>query len=60
MKELLLYTSALQAHLLAAPDLLPRQAFMKCAIEMNCPLSFPYPGDNVVVMRTGLLKHMQS
>lgn len=34
------------------------QAFLKYAIELQCPLTFPFPGDNVVVLRTGLLRHI--
>ena len=34
------------------------QAFLKYAIEAQCPLTFPFPGDNVAVMRAGLLRHI--
>jgi hypothetical protein len=34
------------------------QAFLKYAIDGQCPLSFPYPEDNVALMRTGLLRHI--
>lgn len=37
---------------------LPPQAFLKYAIDAQCPLSFPYPADTVVVLRTGLLRHI--
>ena len=34
------------------------QAFLKYAIEAQCPLTFPFPGEVVVVMRAGLLRHI--
>ncbi|KAL4423903.1 hypothetical protein ABPG75_001204 [Micractinium tetrahymenae] len=58
VRDMLLYAAALQQHVQAAPDLLPRQAFLKYAIEAQCPLFFPYPGENVAVMRAGLLRHI--
>ena len=53
-----MYTAALQAHVPLAPDVIPRQAFLKYAIEAQCPLTFPFPGSGVVVMRKGLLRHL--
>ena len=38
--------------------LLLLQAFLKYAIEAQCPLTFPFPGDNVVVLRAGLLRRI--
>lgn len=106
LRDMLLYTAALQQHVQAAPDVLPRQAsralsttgwlcadfwgmsacassagwpqetrskarvstfsfhpsclqaFLKYAIDAQCPLSFPFPADTVVVLRTGLLRHI--
>ncbi|KAL4434797.1 hypothetical protein ABPG77_005324 [Micractinium sp. CCAP 211/92] len=58
VRDMLLYAASLQQHVRATPDLLPRQAFLKYAIEAQCPLFFPYPGENVAVMRAGLLRHI--
>lgn len=34
------------------------QAFLKYAIDAQCPLTFPFPGDDIVLLRTGLLRHV--
>ena len=57
MREAVSACAALQAHVRRA-DLLPRPAFLKVAIDASCPLTFPVPGDGVVVLRSGLLRHI--
>lgn len=57
LKEAPLFAASLQTHI-TAENLIPRQAFVKYAIDIACPLTFPIPGDNVVVMRAGLLRHI--
>jgi hypothetical protein len=58
VKDAPIMAASLQHHILAAPDLIPRQAFVKYAIEAACPLTFPAPADSVVVLKTGLLRHI--
>jgi hypothetical protein len=38
---------------------LPRRAFSRAAKQALCPLSFPWPNDQVVVLRTGMLQHIK-
>jgi hypothetical protein len=59
LKEAALYAAALQRHLLSAPDLLPRQAFLKFAIDAASPLLFPTPPDALVVLRAGLVRRVE-
>ena len=55
----LTYAAALQVHLVgAAADVLSRRAFLQRAEAANCWLYFPEPGDSVVVLRKGLLRHV--
>lgn len=39
---------------------MPRQAFTRVAKDVGCQLYFPYPGDQVVVLRTGMLMHLKA
>ena len=36
-----------------------RQGFTKIAKDVGCQLYFPYPGEQVVLLQTGLLMHLQ-
>lgn len=38
---------------------LPRRAFTKLAQQAGCQLYFPFPNDNVVLLRTGMLYHIK-
>lgn len=57
-KELLLYAAALQTHVQYRGEVIPRPAFLKFAADANCTLTVPGLGDEVVVLRTGLLRHV--
>ena len=41
-------------------SVMPRQAFTKIAKDVGCQLYFPYPGEQVVVLRTGVLLHLKA
>lgn len=41
-------------------DVLPRQGFSQMARNMRCQLYFPHPTDQVVLLRTGVLHHINS
>ena len=58
IKEIPLCTAALQSHVKTAPDILPRPAFMKIATETSFVLTIPSLGDTVLVLRAGLLQHI--
>ena len=40
-------------------EVLTRNAFRRTALETRCQLYFPAPDDDVVLLRTGFLKHIQ-
>ena len=48
----------MQEHVRREPGVLPRSAFDKIAKESNCQLYFPSPGEHIVVLRTGILQHL--
>ncbi|KAG7673970.1 hypothetical protein Ndes2526B_g02554 [Nannochloris sp. 'desiccata'] len=58
LKDVPLCTAALQTHVKTAPDIIPRPAFMKIATESNFVLTIPALGDTVIVLRAGLLHHL--
>ena len=58
IRDVPLCTAALQAHVKTAPDIIPRPAFMKIATETNFVLTIPSLGDTVIVLRAGLLQHI--
>ena len=37
---------------------MPRQAFERVAKDNACQLHFPYPGSEVVLLRSGVLQHL--
>lgn len=41
-------------------DVLPRQGFSQMARNMRCQLYFPYPTEQVVLLRTGVLHHINT
>jgi hypothetical protein len=41
------------------PGVLPRRAFTKLAQQARCQLYFPFPGDTVVLLHTGMLLHLK-
>ena len=41
-------------------DVLPRQGFSQMARNMRCQLYFPHPTDQVILLRTGVLHHINS
>lgn len=41
-------------------DVLPRHGFTQMARNMRCQLYFPFPTDQVVLLRTGLLVHINA
>ena len=41
-------------------DVLPRQGFSQMARNMRCQLYFPHPTDQVILLRTGILHHINS
>ena len=58
-REAPLLAAALQSGLASGSDLLPRPAFARFVSDTQCLLLFPSPGDNVVVLRSGLLRHLE-
>lgn len=58
VRDVPLCTAALQTHVKTAPDIIPRPAFMKIATETNFVLTIPSLGDTVIVLRAGLLQHI--
>ena len=40
-------------------EVLTRNAFRRTALETRCQLFFPAPDDDIVLLRTGFLKHIQ-
>ena len=58
IRDVPLCVSALQAHVATAPDTIPRAAFMKVATETSFVLTIPSLGDTVIVLRAGLLRHL--
>ena len=50
----------LQEHMVDNLDVLPRQGFSQMARNMRCQLYFPHPTDQVILLRTGVLHHINS
>ncbi len=49
-----------QEHMLVSADVLPRQGFNQMARNMRCQLYFPHPTEQVVLLRTGVLVHINA
>lgn len=49
-----------QEHMVDNTDVLPRQGFSQMARNMRCQLYFPHPTDQVILLRTGVLHHINS
>jgi hypothetical protein len=58
IRDVPLCTAALQTHVKTAPNIIPRPAFMKIATESNFVLTIPALDDTVIVLRAGLLQHL--
>ncbi len=50
----------LQEHMVTNSDVLPRQGFTQMARNMRCQLYFPHPTEQVVLLRTGVLVHINA
>lgn len=59
VRESPLLAAALQTALVWGGDLLPRPAFLRFVSDTQCLLLYPLPGDNVVLLRSGLLRHVE-
>eukprot|EP00884_Botryococcus_braunii_P022264 jgi/Botrbrau1/8721/Bobra.0311s0031.1 len=59
MADALLLTAVLQDHMARKPGVLPRRAFTKIAQQARSQLYFPFPGETVVLLRTGMLLHIK-
>ena len=57
MKDVGLCVASLQCHVVH-PDGLSRRPFMKIAEETRCTAPLPSPGDDVILLRSGLLQHI--
>ena len=57
-QPLQLKLAAVQEHVRRQKDVMPRPAFDKFAKDNNCQLHIPRPGEEVVVLRTGVLQHL--
>lgn len=57
VREVLMHVAALQRYL-HAPDIVPRPVFERLMLEGNCHLILPKQGDNIVLLRTGVLLHI--
>ena len=49
-----------QAHVVWHWDRLPRAAFQRLVTSTKCQLWIPFPGEQVVLLRSGLLKHIDT
>ncbi len=49
-----------QAHVVWHWDRLPRAAFQRLVTPTKCQLWIPFPGEQVVLLRSGLLKHIDT
>ncbi|KAK9833054.1 hypothetical protein WJX74_005940 [Apatococcus lobatus] len=58
LRDSLLYLAALQEHMKRDYEIMPRNNFSRVARDMQCQLWFPLPSENVVLLRSGLLKHL--
>lgn len=57
VREAAMYAAALQRHAFS-PDVVPRPVFERLMAEANCHLVLPFPGDSVVILRSGALMHI--
>ena len=49
-----------QEHMVVNADVLPRQGFNQMAHNMRCQLYFPHPTEQVVLLSTGVLVHINA
>ncbi|DBB03841.1 TPA: hypothetical protein ACH3X1_012936 [Trebouxia sp. C0004] len=59
-RQVIMYLAALQEHMVVNADVLPRQGFNQMARNMRCQLYFPHPTEQVVLLRTGVLVHVNA
>ena len=52
--------AVVQEHMITNCDVLPRQGFNQMARNMRCQLYFPYPAEQVILLRTGVLVHINA
>ena len=57
VREVLMHVGAVQRHF-CAPDVVPRPGFEQLMLEANCHLILPKLGDSIVLLRTGVLMHI--
>lgn len=50
----------MQEHMVVNSDVLPRHGFTQMARNMRCQLYFPFPTEQVVLLRTGVLVHINA
>lgn len=49
-----------QEHMVPNSDVLPRHGFIQMAYNVRCQLYFPFPTEQVLLLRTGLLVHINA
>lgn len=59
LKEVPLQIASLQSHVIMQADVIPRGTYLKILDDLNCILTVPIPSDNIVVLKSGLLQHVE-
>ncbi|KAK9803241.1 hypothetical protein WJX73_008882 [Symbiochloris irregularis] len=60
MRDALMCAAALEEYVAWGGSVMHRHGFTKIAKDVGCQLYFPYPGEQVVVLRTGVLMHLKA
>ena len=58
-RETALQIAALQSHVIMEADVIPRGTFLKILDDLNCTLLIPKQHEEVAVMRSGILFHIE-
>jgi hypothetical protein len=58
-RETALQIAALQSHVIMEADVIPRGTFLKILDDLNCTLLIPEQHEEVAVMRSGILFHIE-
>ncbi len=58
VRDIALHIASLQSHVIMQADVIPRGTYMKILDDLNCTLAVPLPSDNITVMKTGILQHI--